>query len=50
MNTVLAILITQFPIAIACIIIALELRQLKKDFVEILNKLTELASKHQKKH
>jgi len=48
MNTVLAILITQFPIAIACIIIALELRQLKKDFIEILNKLTEF-SKHQKK-
>ena len=50
MNTVIAILITQLPIAIACILIAIELWQLKRDFVKILNKLTEIASKHQKKH
>lgn len=49
MNTVIAILITQLPIGIACIIIAIELWHLKKDFVQILNKLTEITNKHQKK-
>jgi hypothetical protein len=49
MNTVTAILITQIPIAIACILVAVELRQLKREFVKILQKLVEIANKHQTK-
>tara|TARA_Y100000310_G_C20661736_1_gene805182 strand:- start:2160 stop:2330 length:171 start_codon:yes stop_codon:yes gene_type:complete len=56
MDTTTAILLTQLPIAIAAIIIAIEVFKLKKDFVKILNKLVEISkknkdsNKHQKKH
>jgi len=45
MDTTTAILLSQLPIAIAAIIIAIELFKLKKDFVKILNKLVDLSRK-----
>ncbi|MFH1849300.1 MAG: hypothetical protein ABH879_03880 [archaeon] len=45
MDTVTAIILSQAPIALACLIIAVQLYFLKRDFVKILSRLSDRARK-----